>query len=229
MRQTNGRSYRTISVPSMENDVDTCSRRLLLLTIHLQAADHSENCRKPRAQGKDRIRQHLGRSVRGWECKQRTELTCSHDNFILEGILKHDGASKVNDLHDAVLVDDDVVELEISMSQAHAVQICHTAEDLECAARNLISGHLASHDDSKQVITAVLHDFKPGAFLMDDVNGLDDVAVMQGGSYTEFGRDFFVVVTLALIGVTGSELLDGESLAVGGSLHKSHRASSSRA
>ena len=63
---------------------------------------------------------------------------------------------------------------------------------------------------------------------MDNVNRLDDVAVMQSRPDTEFGRDLFVVFSLALIGVSGSELLDGKCFAVCRPLHQPDRATGTR-
>lgn len=63
---------------------------------------------------------------------------------------------------------------------------------------------------------------------MDNVNCLDDVSVMQGRANAELSGDLLVVFPLALVSVTGTELLHGKSLAVGGSLHQSHRAASAR-
>lgn len=155
------------------------------------------------------------------------QRTCSKNNVILEWVAEYNGTAKVDDLHDAVLVDNNVIKFEISVSQAHAVQVGDTTQDLKGAAGDFISRHLARHDNGEQVKGTVLHDFEPAALFVNDVNGLNDVSVVQGGAYAELSRDLFVVVPLALVGMSGTELLDSKRLAIGGSLHQSHRATSS--
>jgi hypothetical protein len=46
------------------------------------------------------------------------------------------------------------------------------------------------------------------AMVIDDVDGLDDVGVLESGTHAEFCGDFFLVLLLALACALGPELLD---------------------
>lgn len=47
------------------------------------------------------------------------------------------------------------------------------------------------------------------AMVKDDINGLDDVWVLEGGADTKFSGDLFLVLLLALSWPLGPELLHG--------------------
>jgi hypothetical protein len=50
-------------------------------------------------------------------------LTSRQHDLILEGISKHHSATKIDQLHNPLIVNHNVVELEISMRQTHAVKV----------------------------------------------------------------------------------------------------------
>lgn len=147
-------------------------------------------------------------------------LTCSHHNLILEGISEHHSATEIDQLHDALVIDHNIVQLEITMRQTHAVQVQHSTQNLQRRASNLLTTHLPSHDRRKQVVGRVLHHFVPLPPLIYYVDCLDDVAMVKSRANTKFRRDLLVVVLLALIGMTVSKLLHGEDHAVSRALHE---------
>lgn len=128
-----------------------------------------------------------------------------------------------------MFVNHDIIKLQISMRQTHTVQIQDTTEDLQSATGDLVARHLACHDGGEEIEGSILHNFEPVALLMDDVDRLDDVAVMKGRTDTELRCNLLVVLSLAFVGVAGAELLDGESLAISSPLHESDRSTGSRA
>lgn len=138
------------------------------------------------------------------------------------------GATKIDNLHNTLITDNDVVELQVPMREAHTMQVGDTIEDLQEAASNLLPRHPASHDNGKEVKGRILHDFEPAALFLQDVQGLNDVAVVESGSNAELGRHLFVVLPFRLIRVSGPEFLDGEDGAVLGSTHEPDGAASTR-
>lgn len=126
-----------------------------------------------------------------------------------------------------MVINHNVIKLQISMRQTHAVQVKDTTEDLQSAAGDLVARHLASHDDRKEIKGSILHNFEPVALLMDDVDRLDDVAVMKGRTDAKFSCNFLVIFSLAFVCVAGAELLDCEGLAISSSLHESDRSTGS--
>ena len=128
-----------------------------------------------------------------------------------------------------MVVNHNIIKLQISMRQTHTVQIQDTTEDLQSAAGNFVARHFACHDNREQVERSILHNLKPVALLMDDVDRLDDVAVMKGRTDTELSCNLLVVFPLTFVCVTGAELLDGKSLAISSSLHESDRPTGARA
>ena len=148
-------------------------------------------------------------------------LTSRQDDIVLERIPENDRAAKINDLHDTMLIDHYIVQLQISMRKTHAVEILHTRHDLQRAATYLLPAHLASHDDREEVERCVLHDFVPLALLLNDIHRLDDVTVVERGADTEFGRDLLVVFSLRLVRMPVSELLHRKGYTITGPLHES--------
>lgn len=124
------------------------------------------------------------------------------------------GATEIDNLHDALVTDDDIVEFEIAVGEAHAVNIRDAIEDLQEAAADLFTAHSASHDNGKQVVRAILHDFEPAALFLQNVERLDDVAVVERGTNAKLRRHLLGVFLLRLVGVAGAELLDGKDGAV---------------
>ena len=89
------------------------------------------------------------------------------------------GTTKINNLHDPVLADHYVVQLQIPVREPHAVEIGHAAQDLEEATADFFPRHLARHDDGEEVERRILHHLVPLALLLYDVKRLNDITVMQ--------------------------------------------------
>jgi hypothetical protein len=87
--------------------------------------------------------------------------------------------TKINELHDAPVVHDHIIQLQIPMCKTQAVKIGYAVENLKEATGDFLASHLSSHNDSKKVEWCVLHDFVPPPSLMKNVERLNDVAVMQ--------------------------------------------------
>lgn len=62
------------------------------------------------------------------------KFTSCKNDLVLEWISKDSSAAKIDDLHNAVLVHDYIIQLQISMSQAHAMEVGHSIQNLKCAA-----------------------------------------------------------------------------------------------
>ena len=87
------------------------------------------------------------------------------------------------------------------------MKISHTAEDLSKRAGDLVLGHLAGHDNGKQVIRCILHHLIPMTTFLDDIQRLDNVAVMKGGSDAKFRCYFLGIFLQGLPRMTIPELL----------------------
>lgn len=126
------------------------------------------------------IRQCLKRvsEMRGSKFAVAT-LTLGKDSLRLKRILENMGTTKINDFHDALVADDNIVELEISVREANTVEISHAIENLQEAAANLLLRHSARHDNGKQIVWAVFHDLKPATFFLKNIQRFDDVAVVE--------------------------------------------------
>ena len=81
------------------------------------------------------------------------------------------------------------------MGNTLTVEVLDTAQDLLKAALDFTWAHAALLDSRIQVATGTkLHDLAPlMVFILDKVDGLDDVDVMQSGGNTEFGSMLFHV------------------------------------
>ena len=84
-------------------------------------------------------------------------------DLVLARVVKHGGGTKVDELDDTVRCHDTIVELQISMSQTHLVEIVDTVNDLSEDTVDLRSSHLAGHDNREQVVRCVLHNLQESA------------------------------------------------------------------
>jgi hypothetical protein len=87
-------------------------------------------------------------------------------------------AAKVYDFQDAVLVHHNVVELEVAVSEAHAMQVRNAVDYLHRAAGHFFPRHLPAHDYVEKVVRGVLHYFVPSVAFVYYIQGLYDVPVM---------------------------------------------------
>lgn len=111
----------------------------------------------------------------------------------LARLLAENGAAEVDKLHDTVMSDDDVLELEITVGEARAVEVVGTCQDLHKGAIDLVCGHLPGHHPIEEAVRCVLHDLEPGAIFIEQVQGLDDVGVVESTADAELGGDLAVV------------------------------------
>lgn len=109
------------------------------------------------------------------------------------------------------------------------MQVGDPAKDLQRSTCYLFFAHLSRHDNRKKVERRVFHNFVPFAFLLNNIHSLDDVAMVQRGPDTELCCDFLVVLALALVRMSISELLDCKGHAVTLALHEPHRSTRTRA
>lgn len=128
--------------------------------------------------------------------------------------------TKINNLHDALVADNHIVELQVPMRKTHAVQVGDAVEDLQEAAPNLFARHLASHDNGEEVKGSILHHLEPASLFLQDIQRLDNVAMVESRSNAELGSHLFVVFPLRFIRVACSKLLDGEDGAIFRSTHE---------
>ena len=79
----------------------------------------------------------ISRAERDGGSGRKGTRTRRENSLLLKRIAKDGGAAKVDQLHDALLADHDVVELEVAVRQPHAMQVQHAAQDLQRGARHL--------------------------------------------------------------------------------------------
>ena len=82
----------------------------------------------------------------------------------------------------ALSVEEEILRLDVAMGDALAVEVGDAGEHLPEAALDLWGGHAALLDDGVEIAAgAVLHDLAPVvAFVLDKIDGLDNVFMMQG-------------------------------------------------
>lgn len=145
-------------------------------------------------------------------------------------ICKDDCGAKVDEFDNIATGKDAVVEFEVAMGETEGVEISNTVADLAKDTENLWAKHLGGHDDGEEVIRSVLHDllelrWAPGAqgdtylvvvaMIADDVDGLDDIDVLEASANAKLGAHFLFVLALGLTCATGTELFDGVYCASG--------------
>jgi hypothetical protein len=67
----------------------------------------------------------------------------------------------------------------VAWGAAHRVQILDSRDDLLEDAVDLWTSHLATHDNTEQVVFAVLHDLVVVTIVRNDIDCLNNVGVMQ--------------------------------------------------
>ncbi len=79
-------------------------------------------------------------------------------------------------------IQEKVLWLDVTMGNTHTVQVLHTMQDLLEATFDLSDAHPALLDCSVEVSTrTVFHDLTPSLLLiLHEIDGFDDVCVMQG-------------------------------------------------
>lgn len=156
-------------------------------------------------------------------------FTLCHSNLSLEGKLADHGTTKVDDLDDTVFVHDTVVQLQISVSNAHLVQIGNALDHTVKAAGNLVAAHVTLHHGREELVLSVFHHLIEAIVLLDDVNGLDDVGVVESGPQGVLSHDLLGVDAIRLGRTALAELLDGKGLVIRDSGQDTDRAASAMA
>lgn len=142
------------------------------------------------------------------------QFTFGPSDGILERVFKNARTTKVDNLEDTEVVEYEVVELKVAVGDAHVVEIVEAGQELTPAACDLLARHHARHDDGKEVVGGIFHDFVEDGALLDDIEGLNDIGVVQSGTNAEFGRHLFDVIFIGLVGQLLTETLDGKGLAI---------------
>lgn len=101
----------------------------------------------------------------------------------------------------AVHVKEQILRFYVTMGHALSMEIGDTGKDLLEATLDFAGGHAAALDSRVQVAAgAELHNLAPMLVLvLDEVDGLDDVHVMQRRRYAELGRELLDVLLLRLV------------------------------
>ena len=101
----------------------------------------------------------------------------------------------------ALHVEEQVLRLNVTVGYTLTMKVGDAGQDLLEAAFDLARRHATTFDSRVQVAAwAELHDLAPVLVLvLDEVDGLDDVHVMQRRRYAELGRELLDVLLLRLV------------------------------
>lgn len=89
------------------------------------------------------------------------------------------------------------------------MEVLDTLKNLFETTLDLARAHAAASDGSVEITTrTVLHDLAPVLVLiLDEVDGLDDVRVVEGRGDAEFSSEFLDILFLCLVLAAFAELL----------------------
>jgi hypothetical protein len=142
----------------------------------------------------------------------------------LAGVVEDGCGAKVDELDDVLRGHDTVVEFEVAVGEPHFVEVLYAVAYLTKDAVDLWATHLSGHDYGKEIKGCELHDLIIVAMVKDDIDGLYDVGVFEGGTDTEFGGDFLLVLLFGLACALRTKLLDGIDVAAVLALDKTNGA-----
>ena len=102
-----------------------------------------------------------------------------------------------------------ILRLDIPVRHTHRMQILDTLQDLLETAFDFADAHVALFDGSVKISTwTILHDFTTMVlFVLNEVDGLDDIGVVQGGRDAEFRSELLDVFLFRLVLSSLSEFL----------------------
>jgi hypothetical protein len=102
-----------------------------------------------------------------------------------------------------------ILRFEVTVSNTLSMEVGNALQDLLEATFDFARSHTPLLDRGVEVTTrAELHDLAPVLILvLDEIYGLNDVDVMEGGRYAKFGRKFLHVFLFRLVLPSLSELL----------------------
>lgn len=155
----------------------------------------------------------FGRNVGGRAAKAR-----DHVGIRLPGHAEALAVAKVGDFQGAASGEQQVLGLEVAVGNAHLVEVLDAPHHLLEEAVGLLNLQLAARQDESVQIAAStkLHDLAKVALgVLEQIKGVDDVGVAQGGGDAELGREALAVLLLRLVGPS-AEFLDGEELLAAG-------------
>ena len=72
--------------------------------------------------------------------------------------MKHSRGAKIDELDDVTLGHHTVVQLEIPVREAHAMQVIYAIDNLPENAINLRPHHLPGHNHAEQIKRRIFHD-----------------------------------------------------------------------
>jgi len=146
-------------------------------------------------------------------------------------VMKNGSSAEINELDNIVWGHDAIIKLEVAVGKAHFVKIFNTVTYLAKYAVDLRAAHLGRHDDAEEIKWSVLHYLIIMTMIGDDVKGVYDVGVFQGGTDAKLGSNLFLVLFFTLTRTLGSEFLGGidRTTILGASFYEANGASSASA
>src|ERR1700744_5200315 len=133
-------NWRTFVVSSTESGARSCSNRLWQGTRYQQRRHHTLLNHRLQARDTDQSQRCLCTKVSQGKKSSKVgriystvHRTFGWDGVALEGVFEHMSATKVDDLHDPLVANNHVVQLQIAVRKTQAVKIGHTVENLQKA------------------------------------------------------------------------------------------------
>lgn len=123
--------------------------------------------------------------------------------------MEDSSSTKVDKLYDVVVCHDAIIQFEIAMCEAHFVKVFYAIANLAEDTVNFGTTHFAGHDDREEIKRSKLHDLIIVAMVEDDVDCFYDIGVLEGGAYTEFSGDLFLVLLFRFASAARTKLLYG--------------------
>jgi hypothetical protein len=108
-----------------------------------------------------------------------------------------------------LVIEEYILRFEVAVSNTLRMEVGNSLQDLLEATLDFARRHTPFLDRGVEVTTgAEFHDLAPVLVLvLNEIYGLNDVDVMEGGRYTKFGGKFLHVFLFRLVLPSLSELL----------------------
>jgi hypothetical protein len=126
--------------------------------------------------------------------------------------------SKIRDLETSILRKEEILRFQVAVRNTHFVHVVYATHELFEVAICFEDFEFAGCEDESVQVAActVFHDFAVVAFgVLEQVEGVDDVRVAEGGGNTEFGGETFGVLLDGFLR-TATEFFDRVELFDGG-------------
>lgn len=147
----------------------------------------------------------------GSDVRSTTTQTSGHVGFLFPGHAEAFAIAEIGDLEGTVCGEEEVLGFEISMGNAHLVHVFDAAHELLEVTVGFEDVEMASSQDEGVQIAAgtVLHHLAVVTFgILQQIEGVDDVGVAQGGRDAEFRGQALLILFGRLLG-SFSKFLDG--------------------